>query len=709
MAQEQGRPVMRVTAFRLSLFFVACGVLVPSWSARAQPVPVEDEEDVVVVAAEPAPVEEAPKPVAEPKRVPPVVEKPAVREAVAAPAVKAKPTEERVRIPGGEGLARNILHVTEGRKSIGEHWRKRLTLLGSRDAKRAREQLAEIERLREALAFDNLFDVSTALVREADALRKDGKAPDALELCRAAVRLSPDLREAHACAVSALLSASPFAVGELAGEISDGVGASLRDLRSRRYVFTDEAITALLAIVIACALLVLLLIMRYAGLFFHDFHHLFPRGVPRWQSFLVAVVLVVLPALLGLGVLGSVAAAAVAVSFFVSRAEAVALGVAFGMLAASQFVLGAAVRGGSFGPAAHDVYLLERGNGSSAAVARLEQRLDDGQGDSTTAFALGRFHKRVGQYAQAATFYAKALEFRPNDAATLNNLANVRFLQGNTAEAIELYREANTAAPGMAEPLHNLAKMYFREGKLEEGEKAQRAAVALGGDKVSDRIGVQDDTRANVYVLDLPLPDSAIEAVAAREAESIGTFGGPVIEGVAGVVGSSVAAALAALPVLFVLVAALLQRRLRPATKCEKCGRPVCARCDPDLGSSSGLCGQCISVFVRRTGVDPPDRIRKEIAVRQFRRRQRILVRLVGLVIGGGGHVLAGRLVAGTLFLVLFSGLVAQAVFWQGFLPAPVALDMAFSPVRAGVVAVALLTVSVVSVRHLVRAEDVDS
>lgn len=705
MAQEQGRPVMPAWSLRTCVLLPALLLSLGPASLRAQPVPVEDDEEAELAAALPKVVLEAtPEAEPEPEPEPTPAPEPVKPAAAPAPAPEVRPVDARPL--AAEGMARNILHVTADRDAIGEHWRQHRQLLAARDGKRAQEHLAEIERLRDSLSFENLFDVSSALVREAAALRQSGQEAAALDACQTAVRLSPDLSQAHACVLSSLLSTSPFAVGAILDAMSDGVRASLRDLRSRRHVLTDEAITVVAAVVIACALLVLLLIVRYAGLFFHDFHHLFPRGVSRWQSVCVAIVLIALPALLGLGVLGSVVAAAVAVSFFLSRGEAVALGVAFGVLAASQFVVGAAVRGGAFGTTAHDVYLLERGDAPLASVVRLERRVADGLGDSTTASALGRYYKRIGRYAQAATFYAKALEFRPNDAATLNNLANVRFLQGDTDAAIELYRKANTTDPSLAEPLHNLAKMYFREGKLAQGEEAQRAAVALGGSKVTDRIGVQDDTRANVYVLDLPLPDEAIEAVAGRETESVRTFGGPVIQGVAGAGGSKLAAVIAAVPVVFVLLGALVQRRLRPATRCDKCGRAVCSRCDPELGATSGLCAQCISVFVRRSGVDPPDRIRKEISVRKFRHRQRLLVRLVAVLVGGGGHVLSGRLVAGTLFLMVFSALVAQAIFQEGFLPAPVALPTAVSPVRLGALAVALLSLCVLSVRHLVRHED---
>lgn len=692
MTKEQGPLVRRLIA-QSGLFFLVVGVVFHSWVASAQPVAVEDEDELPVAAIP----QKAPVPVKAP------VEKTA--SAVAASPSRAGKTVVSVPGAGTDGLARSIVHVTEGNDAIGDRWRKRLAFLEARDSKRANEQLAEIERLRKTLDFSNVFAVSTALVKEARALQAAGKGSDAVAMCRTAAGLSPDLPEAHACVASALMASSPASLGAIFAAFKEETAARFRDLRARRNLLTNEAITFVLAIIIACGLWVFLMILRYAGLFFHDFHHLFPRGVSRWQSVVVGVVLVALPALLGMGVLGSAAAAAVAVSFFLSRGEAIALGVAFGVLAASQFVLAAAVKDAALGSTAHDIYLLERGEGSFASVTRLERQYANGTGDAASAFALGRHYKRVGRYALAAKYYAAALKLDPTSAVALNNLANVLFLQGETDRAIALYQQANEAQPALAEPVHNLAKMYFREGKLAQGEEAQKAAIALGGHQVADRIGLQDDSRANLFILDLPLPDAAISAIARREAESVRAFGGPVLKDLAGVTGSSSAAGIALVPVFFVLLSMVLRRRLRPATKCEKCGRPVCARCDPELTATSGLCGQCISVFVRRTGVDPPNRIRKEMSVRRFRRREVAVRRLAGVLIGGGGHVLSGRLVAGSLFLGVFSILVSQAIFWEGFLPSPVALPGVFSPVRAGAFVLAILVLYVVSVRHLVRSE----
>lgn len=622
------------------------------------------------------------------------------RRSGAEPAAKSKPSPEFAG-------SRAVILPAETETAIIARWQRRLEHLAARDVKRADEEETQIERIRDDLGFENLFSVATALIREADDLIATGSAAQALTRCAAAQRLAPAFGEAYLCTARAALADSPLAVGAAGRAMFAALSATLADVRSGRNAVNDEVLTGLFALVIACGALVLLLIARYAGLFLHDFHHLFPKGASRWQTGLVALILIALPAVLGFGAVGPVALFALAVSLYLSRAEAIAIGSALAVLAVSQLLIGEVMRTGSFGMVANDIYLLERGDAPLASAARLEKRLGEGLGDYTSAFALGRFHKRVGELDAAATSYLAALKFQ-RTATAMNNLGNVRFLQGDAAAAQALYREANAADPRLPAPLANIAKMFFREGRLDQGQKAQRDALELGGEEIRGKIGVNDDMRSNLYLLDVPLPDAAIEAVAEREAERVTSIGGPAVAIVTGKSSHALAAVIVALTALAVALAQLVQRRVRPTGKCDKCGRPVCGRCDPELGAQSGLCGQCISVFVRRTGVDAPDRIRKEIEVRRFRRRQRLTVRFVGLLVGGGGHVLAGRIIGGGLFLLATSLLSSQVLFWNGFLRAPIAIGNATSPVRIGCYAALGLALYALSVRHLLKHEEAD-
>jgi tetratricopeptide (TPR) repeat protein len=627
-------------------------------------------------------------------------EAPAAGAGGGAPPIEAAPAET---------VDPSLDHPSEDGRTILALWRRRRAFVGEGDAKGAGEVERELAVVREVLARDNLFSVAAALVREAEERLSAGSASAALARCLLAAELAPDYDIAHFCVARATLAADFLAVREAAAAAGRALSAMWRDVRSRRHAIADEGLTVLFAIVLGGGLLVLLHVGRYASLFLHDFHHLLPRAVVAWQTSLVAVTLVTLPVLLGGGLLGSAAAAAAAVALSLRRSEAIAVAAALVVLAGSRLAIAPIARAGAFGSAAQDVYELERGDASEVAAARVKARIDAGAIDHASAFALGRYEKRLGRYSDALGAYEKALRLRASG-ELLTNIGNVRFLQGDLVEAETAYRRAIAADGKLQAPRLNLAKICFRQGRLAEGEAIKRDALALSAATGSESPveDVEDDTRANVHLRDIRLPDAELEAIAVREAEGLDSVSGAgwtVLLGRAGLPAASFAPLLAG---LLVVLAQLFQRRVRPSGECDKCGRPVCVRCDPGLVSGSAMCGQCVVANVRRSGVDAPDRIRKEIEARRFRRRRGLVIRAVGLLVGGGGHVLAGRIVGGAVFLLLYALLVSQVLFWKGFLRPPTAIDLASSPLRIAGYGVVFALVHVLSVRHLLRHQEAD-
>src|SRR5947208_1539289 len=59
---------------------------------------------------------------------------------------------------------------------------------------------------------------------------------------------------------------------------------------------------ALLALLATGAAVVAVLFGRRVRYALHDFHHVFPRGLGQWQSIAVAAAILLMPILLGLGV-----------------------------------------------------------------------------------------------------------------------------------------------------------------------------------------------------------------------------------------------------------------------------------------------------------------------------------------------------------------------------------------------------------------------
>jgi Flp pilus assembly protein TadD len=94
-------------------------------------------------------------------------------------------------------------------------------------------------------------------------------------------------------------------------------------------------------------------------------------------------------------------------------------------------------------------------------------------------YNLGNAEAAVGNRAQAAVHFAKAIELRPDFAEALNNLGVMRQVDGRLEEATELYRKALTIKPEYAEAHNNLGVMLQAQGKLDEAIGHYQEAVRL--------------------------------------------------------------------------------------------------------------------------------------------------------------------------------------------------------------------------------------
>jgi hypothetical protein len=283
--------------------------------------------------------------------------------------------------------------------------------------------------------------------------------------------------------------------------------------------------------------------------------------------------------------------------------------------------------------------------------------------------AIGRWHKRQGQLAEARRWYDAALAADLRSAEAQVNLGNLLFLEGDLEgaksaylAAVERSRDLSTLAAAQ----YDLSKLYLRLAAVGQSSEARRKAQQADAAFLA-RQGSDDDFRANAWLVDAlpsverlaelaardPGPRAVGEAALHRLAGPLASWGWPLLP-------------LALVASLWGI--ALVVPRLSPAAACDRCGRPACRRCDPGATSS---CGQCVNVFLKQNVVDARDRSRKEDQVRRHSRVRRWTERVLAIVGGGAGHVVGGRPVLGFLvtFALLFLGFLAW--FWHGVVPPP--------------------------------------
>jgi tetratricopeptide (TPR) repeat protein len=593
------------------------------------------------------------------------------------------------------------------------HWAQRREYLRERDQRRAEDEEQRVRQLKDELALENLFGVASALVRESNKTLAAESPALARKACKLAVELAPALPAAHTCLARATLAEDPSALSAAGASAVAAVRAALADPLIGRALAVNAGGVALTGVLGAALAFVLLLFLRHAQLYVHDVHHLFPAGARRWQTNLLAAALILSPLLLQAGFVPLLFTLLFAVALYASAAE-VALGcLALVLLASLPFASNGLARVAAFGGPVADVWMLEHGEGTPRELRRLQERLRSDKPEMAVAFALAHKAKREGDLAQAEQLYRKALDAGQGAsyralAAAHNNLANVYLLQGDEQRAVPHYQKAMDLQDNLAAPHFNLSRAYALGGvdSLERVQAEQARALELDRAAIDAFTGGQlgVNRRSNKFLLDAPLDESMLGPLVDAEARVAAPVDDEVRAILAGPLPAGAATALPLLAALGFFGLYALRHRIRPSGRCERCGREVCKRCDGDARPSEALCAQCVNVFVRRTGVDPTERIRKEVAVQAYQRRRTLLARAFNLL-SGAGHVLLGYPVSGIVFLLLTGLIASSVVFWHGLARDPLAVRPNVSLLRVGATAAGFLLLWAVCLRDLVSKQ----
>jgi tetratricopeptide (TPR) repeat protein len=553
-----------------------------------------------------------------------------------------------------------------------EHWAERRTALREADPVRAEAAERALLAVRRELAIANLFTLAAVEVRESRRAIGANLSAEAVAHARTAVELAPDLPDAHLALARARLAEAPGEPGPALAALRDALAAAAREPHTVRAFYGDLLSAALAAVLVGALATVLLLVARRLRLFLHDFHHLpLLRGTAYAQASFLAVVLLALPVALGLGPVAAAAAALLAVWLYLGLAERIVASVAVAALVALPLAVGAGARLTAWtGSLAETVQDLEHGSVSDEEAARIAGRFADAPAPAPVHAALGRHAKRRGDLDGALRHYEAAAASDPRSPEIQVNVGNVLFLRGDLEGAKAAYLAATDRAAGdlvvLGAAHYDLSKLYLRTTDMPKSAAAREKAEREAGEFLR-RHGSDDDFSANRYLVDVPVPDEKIRALALGD-------GAP--QAVAAWVERRLAGSLprelwrwgSAAWLALAWGLALLAPRLRPARPCERCGGAACRRCDAAAGE---LCGQCVNVFVHQGVVDARDRLRKEA---QVKRRVQVVngaTRILAVVAAGAGQVFHGAPVRGALLLLgaLFAAFLLW--FWRGVTPPP--------------------------------------
>ncbi len=432
--------------------------------------------------------------------------------------------------------------------------------------------------------------------------------------------------------------------------------------------------------------MVVLLFVRGARYFLHDFHHFFPRAAARWQSAALAVLLLSLPLVFHLGAAPILLTLFAAVTFYLSVPERAVAAAAIAVLGLLPSAAGALVERTAFiGTVAEDVAALERGGlDASGAAARIRARVAEDKAGFLELYALGRAELRRGRLEPAIDGLKKAAVLRTSEPRLLTTLANAMFAKGDAEGAAQLYAEASQADGSLAAAWYNLSKVHYRKAstlpsdlvgtELEKGQSAIKTAQSLDDsllardlrpDGVTEAAWESGKMRLARYLISPALSTDEVVSLAGGD-ERAEKVKSQVALKLLGNLSPQVAAIYPFLGAALLFAFGFLRVRAGACKRCDKCGRPVCRKCDPELGIGGGLCNQCVNAFARKNLVAPQVRARKLVEIERFHRRQDRVSYVLGMLCSGAGHLFSGVPVRGALYALLFTFVVSAAFFGHG-------------------------------------------
>jgi len=395
------------------------------------------------------------------------------------------------------------------------------------------------------------------------------------------------------------------------------------------------------------------------------------RHMPAFARSAVLAVLLLLPLVLGEGVIG-LALALFLVAFAYGKARQrnvlvmAAVLLVIGIQPLAQFV-SIATTLVDHDPVAGSVRAVFAGTETRADVQRLEAVVEE---DLAAGHALAYRARRYGLEELSRTRLEALGERYPSDGYVLAARGNIAMRRGDAESAIGLYERA-VAQVDSAILLFNLSQAYASEFRMEEYEATLVRAQRLDGAVVAELSSLEDSD----LVADLPLPAELIRdrfiTLAMSQAPQF-DLAARLAPGRLGERWFVTAGAFA----LAALICFLFANRFDHASQCGRCGHRICTRCEDTVWSEE-ICEDCHHLFKYPAATDPSLRMARLQALSRREVRIGRMVLAAALLIPGVAGLAARRPDFAMFGLLLFGWAAAWIAWPAGVFEEPLVMGSA--------------------------------
>jgi pentatricopeptide repeat protein len=260
-----------------------------------------------------------------------------------------------------------------------------------------------------------------------------------------------------------------------------------------------------------------------------------------------------------------------------------------------------------------------------------------GSNDPGELFSYALALKREGRYSEAIGIYNRLLTVNP-DPRAYNNLANCYVAIKDFEKAEELYKKSIKIQP-LASSLYNLSQIYRETLDFDKGDEYFLAAQQLDAGAVSNFRSIFG-RNPNRFVIDEELPYPAIREYAFKKIKNAPS-GLSIIPPIL----------IPLIVIVMIILFYILDRRLKNrAYRCNRCGKIMCNKCEKHI-LWGHMCLQCYRSLVKLEELDARERIARILAVYEYRKKKKDMIKLLSFILPGSGQIYAGYPLYGLLFL----------------------------------------------------------
>ncbi len=534
----------------------------------------------------------------------------------------------------------------------------------------ALQSCKEIQQLQHELGVSNLFLFASALVQEGDKLYEKGKTDRANSLYRWAQKVAPSLSRPYFRLSWMIVRHHPGQIHTAFPVFWKGLMAQIRSPIEATVVLVGVSRFLGWTLGLSFALLWFFLLLRCLRPLLFDFHGLFPRGVTPFQMSLLSMLLLLLPPLMGAGVLETLLCWTLFAWFYQSTRERILTTTGLLLVSALPFVLLFMGRLVSvINSPVQDLYMLNHSTTRIATARRLERYLRSHPKSLDVLWSLGLYYKRLGRALEARRMYQRAIRVK-SDPSLQVNLANLAFLVREPEKAFFLYQKA-LKRKALPEGLFNFSQLLkhstaTQQELMQQKADARDAALQKGGKRV-EAFEKQVQPHINRYIMDIALPSHRYwqrlleqkdrTALQARIWGRISTW-----------IPLDYAPWTGALFALLLWFLVPVGRRYFQGRSCVQCGTIY----DREE-SHSAICGQCSHLFEKKEG-SPARRVQKEFEIQRFQRKRYYSQAILSFLVMGAGQILRQKAFKGFLYLLCLTATLYVWIFTQPLISHPMSV-----------------------------------